>query len=179
MPNEDFWCFCLTFRMTWFSELLKIHWKNEGYLNEFVDFIAMHISVSKTSRRGRDRFSCQFVGRVVYNLPPIQWFENCIFSKSELLALDVWQKWKISHSRSRGVAKVSFGIPTLHGDQKKKWSPRSMGMSKVIFATPLEREWWFEKWSFFCCCEILWIWEGEKVAQMWDPWIIWNFVKKI
>lgn len=43
------------------------------------------------------------------------------------------------HSRSRGVATINFGIPMLHGD-RFFWSACNMGMPKLIFATPLERD---------------------------------------
>ena len=47
---------------------------------------------------------------------------------------------KKSHTRWGGVAKCENRTPTLGGNQKKKRLPCSMGMPKLIFATPLERE---------------------------------------
>ena len=46
---------------------------------------------------------------------------------------------KKSHSRWGGVAKSVFCEPTLGADQKKRL-PCSMGVPKMIFATPLARE---------------------------------------
>ena len=45
-----------------------------------------------------------------------------------------------SHSRSRGVAKVTFRLPMLHGDRFLFCFPCSMGMRKPTFATPPQRE---------------------------------------
>ena len=50
------------------------------------------------------------------------------------------EKLKKSRYRQRGVAKTIFDVPTLHGKHKKKRFPCSMGMSKMVFATPLGRE---------------------------------------
>ena len=47
---------------------------------------------------------------------------------------------KKTNSRWGGVDECIFGVPTLHGDQKKKRSPCSMGRPKPRIATPLERE---------------------------------------
>ena len=47
--------------------------------------------------------------------------------------------WK-SRSRARGVAKTVFGIPMLHGKHFFFWSPCSVGMRFVTFATPPQRE---------------------------------------
>ena len=44
------------------------------------------------------------------------------------------------HSRSRGVAKVSFGLPMLHGKHFFLCFPCSVGTSKTLFATPPQRE---------------------------------------
>ena len=47
---------------------------------------------------------------------------------------------KKSHSRWGGVGKLVFRTPTLHGSQNEKRLPCSMGMRKMIFATPPQRE---------------------------------------
>ena len=47
---------------------------------------------------------------------------------------------KKSNSRWGGVDECIFGVPTLHGDHKKKRSPCSMGRPKPRIATPPERE---------------------------------------
>ena len=44
------------------------------------------------------------------------------------------------HSRSRGVAKVGFGLPMLHGKHFFLCFPCSVGTSKTLFATPPQRE---------------------------------------
>ena len=44
------------------------------------------------------------------------------------------------HSRSGGVAKVSFGLPMLHGKHFLLCFPCSVGTSKTLFATPPQRE---------------------------------------
>ena len=62
----------------------------------------------------------RFCVRTVCNVTPIQGSENDIFMKTELLAWDLLQKLKKSHSHVGGVAKVANRIPTLHGSQKKK-----------------------------------------------------------
>ena len=41
-----------------------------------------------------------------------------------------------------------------------------MGVRKVTFATPLERECSSEKNINFCCCGFWWFWGGNKVAKM-------------
>jgi len=45
-----------------------------------------------------------------------------------------------SHSRSRGVNKISFRTPLLHGNRFFCWLPCSMGMRISAFARPLQRE---------------------------------------
>ena len=50
--------------------------------------------------------------------------------------------WK-SRSRARGVAKTAFGIAMLHGKHFLFWSPCSVGMRFVTFATPPHRECYF------------------------------------
>ena len=67
-------------------------------------------------------------------------FEKPDFVIFGLPAVDVWKKLKKSHSRCRVVVKLHFDIPTLHGKHKNKRFPCSMGMSKMVFATPLGRE---------------------------------------
>jgi hypothetical protein len=44
------------------------------------------------------------------------------------------------HSRSRGVAKIRFGTPMLHGKRFFVCFSCSMGVRFLHFATPLERE---------------------------------------
>ena len=44
------------------------------------------------------------------------------------------------HSRSRGVAKIKFDLPMLHGKHFFFCFPCSVGTPKVSFATPLGRE---------------------------------------
>ena len=73
-----------------------------------------------------------------------------------------------SHSRWGGVAKRVFDVPTLHADQQTKRFPCSMGMLKLIFATPLERECRFDKLLIFCC-GCWWIWGRENVDKMKEP----------
>ena len=79
------------------------------------------------------------------------------------------EKMKKSPSRWGGVAKCKNRAPTLGADHKKKCFPCSMGVPKLIFATPLERERRFHKTWKFCCCEFWWFWCGEKVAKMRQP----------
>ena len=38
------------------------------------------------------------------------------------------------------LKKIEIRTPTLHGDQKKKCFPPSMGITFLVFATPLARE---------------------------------------
>ena len=49
---------------------------------------------------------------------------------------DLWR----SRSRAWGVAKTVFGLPMLHGKHYFFWSPCSVGMRFVTFATPPQRE---------------------------------------
>ena len=76
---------------------------------------------------------------------------------------------KKSHSRWGGVEKVRNRIPMLHGDQNKKRLACSMGVQKLVFATPLGRECESENRSKTCCCGFWWIWGGEKVVKMREP----------
>ena len=77
---------------------------------------------------------------ILENVTPTQWLYSIIFMIFELLAGEVLKKWKKSNSRWGGVDECIFGVPTLHGDHKKKRSPCSMGRPKPRIATPLERE---------------------------------------
>ena len=54
--------------------------------------------------------------------------------------LEIIRKYNLWHSRRRGVEKHSFSTPTEHGDQNKKRSARSMGITVRVCSTPLARE---------------------------------------
>ena len=76
------------------------------------------------------------------------------------------EKMKKTHSRSGGVAKCENRIPTLGGNQNKKRLPCSMGVPKMIFATPLARERRFQKRWKFDYCEKLSILGGTKMCKV-------------
>ena len=102
--------------------------------------------------------------------------------------------WASRWGRAAKVKKIAFSLGRCRKSRfshshaawgsKKKWSPCSMGVPKVIFSTPLERECSFEKCINFCCCEFLWFWGSKQVAKMGTPVrffifdnIIWFFKK--
>ena len=97
--------------------------------------------------------------------------------------------WASRGGRAAKMTKIAFSSGRCRKHWKsrshaawqsnKKWSARSMGMLKTIFATPLDRECLFEKVISFCCCEFWWIWGSEKVPQIGMPLRFSFFWKKI
>ena len=61
-------------------------------------------------------------------------------SKSEQIMWIFSEKLIFEHSHRRGVAKSENSVPTEHRNQTKTWFPRSMGITFLVFATPLARE---------------------------------------
>ena len=61
-------------------------------------------------------------------------------SKSEQIMWILSEKQVFEHSHSRGVDKCENSVPTEHRNQTKTWFPRSMGITFLVFATPLARE---------------------------------------
>ena len=125
------------------------------------------------SRHCNPWFLSQFADRVFGDVAPTRWFRKSILMIFELPAGDVSKKWKKSHSRWGGVAKVVFCTPTLGADQQNNRLPCSMGVPMLMFATPLERERLFQKWCILCCCEFCWILGGHKVCKMGRPVRFW------
>ena len=87
--------------------------------------------------------------------------------------------WASRWGRAAKVKNIAFSLGRCRkswfshsyaawGSEKKRL-PCSMGVPKVMFATPLERECSFEKCICFCCCGFWWFWGGNKVAKMGTP----------
>ena len=100
-----------------------------AFLGEYAQFFINSLNFCRGQKERpdrrhyrKDRFRWRFAFRIFRADTSAAWLQDAIFMIFELLAGDVRQKWKKSHSRWGGVAKVTNRIPTLHGDQKKNAS---------------------------------------------------------
>ena len=88
--------------------------------------------------------------------------------------------WAYRWGRVTKMKKIAFSLERCRKSDKsrshaawrsktKKRLPCSMGVRKLIFATPLERERRFQKLCNFDCCEFCWNLGGQKVCKTGRP----------
>ena len=66
--------------------------------------------------------------------------------------LEIFENLVLWSSRSGGFKKVEICIPTEGEKQQKKWTPCSMGITILVFSTPLMRKHHFWKWCVARIC---------------------------